>query len=150
MCLQNINDFQLNCQLSLDNLKINQRSYYNLPNSSRPQNANSGITLKTFTHVGDILQLRRFKRACASPQSQHSLYFSRTLRSFRFHCPAYSFSTSSIGVLRYKANTTSTYRVKRDILALPLPMYLDGGGGGGGMRERERERLHFQRKLGLR
>ena len=46
-CQQNINNFKLNGQLSLDNLKTSQRNYYNLPNSaflgllsmeSQPQN----------------------------------------------------------------------------------------------------------------
>ena len=34
VCLQIINNFKLNGQLSLDELKINQRSYNNLPNSA--------------------------------------------------------------------------------------------------------------------
>ena len=37
--------------LELDNLKINPRSYYNLPNSVSLKILNLGLILKIFTHI---------------------------------------------------------------------------------------------------
>ena len=61
VCLQNIENSKLNVQIPLDELKLNQISYYYLQNSAFEADflwkvslkiLSSGIILKTFTHVG--------------------------------------------------------------------------------------------------
>ena len=47
------NHFTFSVELSLENLDINQRSYYYLLNSAF-KILNSGLILKTFTHENDI------------------------------------------------------------------------------------------------